>query len=251
VEFDDPDIVDVSLMLVGDSITHGSTGDWTWRYRLWKHLRANHVAVNFVGPRKSLDRISSGIEGDEDMLYQDPGFNRHHAAQWGQPYLVAKTTIGDYVATYRPDFVLVLLGINDIAWYGVTPDEFEASVREFIANARAARHGVRLIVGTILETGRASAEPEFGKRVSACNERLRAVAAELHRPLAPVEVAETAAEFVASKHTWDDTHPNPSGEILIAAAFADALAHRFHIGARYPRLYPVLENIPSDFKCRS
>lgn len=247
-DFDDPEIVDVSLMLVGDSITHGSTGDWTWRYRLWKHLHANDVQVNFVGPKKSLDHISSGIDGDEDMVYHDPEFNRHHAAQWGQPYIVARTTIQEYVAAYRPDFVLVLLGINDLVWYDVKPDEFEANFRAFIANARAAHHAVRLIVGTILDTKRANEDFEFEKRVNACNNRIRAVAAELHRPISPIEIADTAVEFIASDHTWDDTHPNPNGEVRIAAAFADVLAHRFHVGARYPRPYPVLETIPSEFK---
>jgi hypothetical protein len=28
------------VLIVGDSITQGSAGDFTWRYRLWKHLAA-------------------------------------------------------------------------------------------------------------------------------------------------------------------------------------------------------------------
>ncbi|MGW7139328.1 hypothetical protein [Streptomyces xanthophaeus] len=55
-------------------------------------------------------------------------------------------------------------------------------------------------------------------------------------------------EFDAKLHTWDDTHPNPNGEERIAAAFADVLAQRFQIGAKYPRPYPELENIRTELK---
>ncbi|MER0443568.1 GDSL-type esterase/lipase family protein [Streptomyces sp. Edi4] len=247
-DYDNPDAVDVSLMIVGDSISHGSSGDWTWRFRLWKHLEENRVRVDFVGPFKTLDNIRTEETGDGDNTYADTRFDRDHAAKWGQPYIVAKTTIQEYVATYRPDFVLVLLGINDLVWYDVTPEQFEANLREFIANARAGHHAVRLVLGTILETVRATQDFDLSKRVSKCNDRLRAVATELRRPLSPIEVADTAAEFTASDHTWDDTHPNPDGELRIAAAFADVLSQRFQIGAMYPRPYPVLDSIPMERK---
>jgi hypothetical protein len=44
----------VRIMLFGDSITQGSTGDWTWRYRLWQTLAAAGVDFDFVGPRNDL-----------------------------------------------------------------------------------------------------------------------------------------------------------------------------------------------------
>lgn len=38
------------LMFVGDSITHGQEGDYTWRYRLWEWLKDSNVHFQFVGP---------------------------------------------------------------------------------------------------------------------------------------------------------------------------------------------------------
>src|SRR5690606_5359517 len=38
------------IMITGDSISQGSSGDYTWRYRLYKHLTANGVTPDFVGP---------------------------------------------------------------------------------------------------------------------------------------------------------------------------------------------------------
>jgi lysophospholipase L1-like esterase len=234
-----------TLMIVGDSITQGSSGDWTWRYRLWRHLRACGVPATFVGPKEDVDESRRREAGRAGAGYADPEFDRAHDAQWGQPYAVAKTTVREHVAAFRPDLLLVLLGINDLVWQEATPAEFEANLREFIANARAGDDGVRLILGTILDTARAHDDFAFGKRVKECNARIRTVAAELRTSRSPIEVADTAAEFVAGEHTWDDTHPNPNGEVRIAAAFADVLARRFDVGSPYPRPYPVLADVPS------
>jgi hypothetical protein len=35
----------ISVMIVGDSITQGAEGDWTWRYRLWEWFRDQNVKV--------------------------------------------------------------------------------------------------------------------------------------------------------------------------------------------------------------
>lgn len=40
----------LKVMIVGDSITHGHEGDFTWRYRIWEWFRANNISVDFVGP---------------------------------------------------------------------------------------------------------------------------------------------------------------------------------------------------------
>jgi hypothetical protein len=40
----------ISVMVVGDSISQGGEGDWTWRYRLWEWLKSQEVMVDFVGP---------------------------------------------------------------------------------------------------------------------------------------------------------------------------------------------------------
>jgi hypothetical protein len=40
----------ISIMTVGDSISQGGEGDWTWRYRLWEWFKSQDVTVEFVGP---------------------------------------------------------------------------------------------------------------------------------------------------------------------------------------------------------
>ncbi|KRB62495.1 MULTISPECIES: GDSL-type esterase/lipase family protein [unclassified Kitasatospora] len=226
------------IMIVGDSISHGSSGDWTWRHRFWKHLAAHRVAVDLVGPKNTLDNIRTAESGDDDDTYADPEFDTDHDARWGRPYLAEKDEIEAKVAEHGPEYLLVLLGINDLFRYGVEPAEFEANLREFVANARRAEPGLRIVLGRILPTTKAEADREFAARVAACNGRIETVAKDLDRADARVVTARTDAEFVAAAHTWDGTHPNPAGEFRIAAAFADVLADRFGLGARYARPFP-------------
>jgi hypothetical protein len=36
----------ISVMVVGDSMTQGKEGDWTWRYRLWEWFNDQGVQVD-------------------------------------------------------------------------------------------------------------------------------------------------------------------------------------------------------------
>ncbi|GLW09095.1 hypothetical protein Misp01_42240 [Microtetraspora sp. NBRC 13810] len=236
------------LMIVGDSISHGSSGDWTWRYRLCRHLLAHGVAFDLVGPRRDLDAITTEPTGDGDLTYADPAFDTDHNAQWGRPYCLEMNEIEGKVARYRPDHLLVLLGINDLFWYGLSAEENEANLRAFVAGARRGNPAARLLLGTLPDTARAHDDPVFNARVSEFNRRLILAAHELHTRRSPVAVAATHAEFVASAHTWDGTHPNAQGELRIAAAFADALAAHFQVGAPYPRPFPPVAEVPREAK---
>lgn len=40
----------IKVMIVGNSISQGFEGDWTWRYRIWEWFQSEGVAVDFVGP---------------------------------------------------------------------------------------------------------------------------------------------------------------------------------------------------------
>lgn len=38
------------MMVVGDSLSQGEEGDWTWRYRLWEWFNSQELVVDYVGP---------------------------------------------------------------------------------------------------------------------------------------------------------------------------------------------------------
>ncbi len=97
---------------------------------------------------------------------------------------------------------------------------------------------MKIILGTLLDTHKASVDPEFNARVSEFNRRLILTACDMTTVRSPIVIAATHAEFVASAHTWDGTHPNGDGELRIAAAFADTLAGQFGRGRGLPAPVP-------------
>lgn len=224
---DDP--APVRVLLVGDSVTHGSAGDWTWRYRLWQHLTATGTAVDFVGP---YDDLFDNVENHPgDHSYNDPAFDRDHAARWGMTFAFPVNDIGDLVSTYDPDVVVESLGVNDLTFLDQEPDAVAEDVRDFVAAARAAKPGVDVVLGRQPQTWYA--------RVPGFNALLEDVAVELDDEASRVVVAEVDAGFAKVTHTWDNAHANAQGELLIAAAVADALAV-LGLGEPYPRPLPTL-----------
>ena len=209
---DDPE--PVRILLVGDSITQGSSGDWTWRYRLWRHLADHGVAVDLVGPRTDLKDYVSGDLGSQDYL--DPGFDRDHAARWGMQLADLDVPVETLVATYQPDVVVTLLGDNDLG-AGRTPQEVADLLEAYVGDARSADPAVDLVLAR-------DPRPLIQPGVPAYNALVTDLAAELDSPASPVVVADTDLGYDDYADTFDFAHPNARGELKIAAAVADALS---------------------------
>jgi hypothetical protein len=227
-----------AIMVVGDSISQGSAGDFTWRYRLYKHLVSAGVAPSLVGPRNDLYDNVTNQQGNHD--YADPNFPQNHDAIWGHMLADEMTTIQAEVAAATPDYVLVLLGINDLGFGRTDPAGTEANLRTFIANARAARPDLKLVLGKLLPTQRAIDDSAFATMVADYNTRLVQVASDTTTPTSPIAVANDGVDIVPANDLYDGTHPNAAGEVKIAAGFADALSATFGVGTPYPRPYPVV-----------
>lgn len=88
----------MTAMVVGDSISQGSAGDLTWRYRLDKALTAAGVAVTFEGPYTDLFDNVAGIR-DGNHAYADPSFDQHHDALWGSTLQAAAALVREDAAT--------------------------------------------------------------------------------------------------------------------------------------------------------
>lgn len=217
------------IMLVGDSVTQGSAGDFTWRYRLWTQLRSEGLDVDFVGPRSDLfDNVTKKHGSD---AYADPDFDRDHAARWGASIAVPDVDIGTLVATYEPDVVIEMLGVNDLTWGDRSPEDVVADVSQFVADARAVDPALEFVLAHQVQTW-AENVPEF-------NELLDSAASAMSTANSPVVVSRPDIGFEEVADTWDHAHPNAQGELVIAAAQADALAE-LGIGSTYPRPLPSL-----------
>src|SRR4051794_41152424 len=108
------------ILIVGDSVTQGKIGDYTWRYRLWRALQAEDKSVDFVGPHTDLFDPATGAF--ENPGYADPDFDQDHAAWWGLmlSHIDVRTSVHDLMVDHSPDVVIDALGVNDLI-YGVSP----------------------------------------------------------------------------------------------------------------------------------
>jgi hypothetical protein len=228
-------------MIVGDSITEGSSGDYTWQYRLYEHLRADGVRPRMVGPYHWLFNNVKKVEGDQS--YADPRFQHANDASWGMALFREKNNIGAKVATYRPRYLLVLLGLDDMFWYGISQPDMAANLAGFIAAARAARPHIRIVLG-LIPPDIHETDPAFAASVASYNRTIVSTASQLSTSGSPIAVARDRAGINVAADLWDGTHPNANGEIKFAAAFADVLARKFHLGRPYPRPLPVLPTGP-------
>jgi GDSL-like Lipase/Acylhydrolase family len=230
------------IMIVGDSITKGSSGDYTWQYRLYEHLRADGVSPQMVGPYSSLFNNVTNVDGD--CSYADPKFERANDDKWGLTLFEEKAVIRAKVATYRPSYLLVLLGLDDIFWFGKSQSDMAANLRSFIAAARAARPRIRIVLGLIPPDIHQQTNPAFHASIATYNYTISRTAARLSTAASPIAVAHDGTGIHVAADLWDGTHPNANGEVKIAAGFADALASRFHLGRAYPTPFPVLPTGP-------
>ncbi|MGV9568835.1 SGNH/GDSL hydrolase family protein [Streptomyces nigra] len=219
------------FMPVGDSMTIGSAGEHTWRYRVWQHLRDTHGGpFALVGPRETL--YDKATESPSSYAYADPEFPRAHLAGWGEGWQHMVPLIADAVRAHRADVLLVSLGLIDLGFY-TNAEQTAENVRAFVAEARTANPRVRLVVLPVIPNVRAVDDPPFAAQVTRFNELLAKTVADLDQPRSPLLLASPPPSYDIDRDTYDGTHPNASGEHKIAGAFADAMHQAWDLGAPY------------------
>ncbi len=216
------------ILLLGDSVTQGSAGDWTWRYRLWKHLRAVGEAADFVGPDRSLAGPSAA--------YADRRFDRDHAAAWGAWASAGMERVGALVADHRPDVLVVMLGINDLL-YDAPAEAVLWCLEQVVLQAREIEPTVDVVLSEITQTWLTG-----DGRPALVNAGLGVLSDRLSTAESEVVVADAASGY-RLKHTYDTSHPSAQGEVRIAAAVADALS-RLGVGSPYRRPLARVGNVP-------
>ncbi|WP_030669429.1 GDSL-type esterase/lipase family protein [Streptomyces rimosus] len=222
------------VMFVGDSMTIGSAGDFTWRYRMWQHLnRTFGGPYRIVGPRSTL--YDTAADAPVSYAYRDPDFPenaRRHLAGWGEGWCHMAPLIGEAVRTSKADTLLVSLGLIDLGFY-TNAEQTAANVRRFVAEARAARASVRAVLLPVIPNTRALCDAPFAAECERFNELLAKAVADLSTPASPLLLASHPAEYDLDRDTYDGTHPSASGEHLLAAAFADAMHQAWGVGGPY------------------
>ncbi|MGW0814291.1 GDSL-type esterase/lipase family protein [Streptomyces viridiviolaceus] len=219
------------FMSVGDSMTIGSAGEHTWRYRMWQHLCATYGGpFTFVGPRETLHDQTT--DAPTSYAYADPDFPWAHLAGWGEGWHHMAPLIRETVSTCRADVLLVSLGLIDLGFY-TDAEQTADNVRVFVAEARAADPRIRMAVLPVIPNIRAEADPSFATQVTRFNDLLAKTVIDLDEPDSPLLLATPPASYDIHTDTYDGTHPNADGEHKIAQAFAEAMYEGWGLGGPY------------------
>ncbi|MEU6486590.1 fibronectin type III domain-containing protein [Streptomyces sp. NPDC046887] len=273
------------VMVVGDSMTQGAEGDWTWRYRLWQWFRSQHIDVDFVGPyrgtktpnapvapsRPPLPGEAPGSSLDDPPVLGayargvSPDFDSDHFAVWGRQVAQDKKLIGRMVAQYQPDLILVGLGFNDMGWFVSGAQGTLDSMKELIDHARDARPGVRFAVANVPQRSFIEGRQDLPVTTADYNDRLGKAVSSWSTRLSPVELVDWAGAYdcgpAGCPAGYDGLHPNALGEFQIARAFELTLHQHFGIGTFVPDIPaspparpapavpgPVAESVPTGIK---
>lgn len=200
------------ILIYGDSTTQGSSGDATWRCRLWRHLGSAGVVTDFVGPRSDLWAWRQG--GFGSTAYAG-SCDRDHAAVWGMTFGNPTPELSPTAIDYEADVVIGMIGGNDLVGGTATPDEVAQMWRRQITQIRSSRPGTDFVLVS---------DPDVWlPNIADGNAALVGLAGEMDT--AESRVVMTAnPNFDEVRDTIDNMHPSANGEVRIAAVVADALA---------------------------
>jgi hypothetical protein len=236
------------VMLVGDSITQGHRGEYTWRYFLWQQLQG----VDFVGSRTgTFSDFNWNYNGAD--AYADGAFDQDHVATYGGQLamdgvrgcnaegfcLEQIDPIGERVAQYQPDIVVSMYGINDLT--ARTAPEVLADYRAWIERVRSGRADIDIVVTKLAWEWAAPAG-----RVAEFNAGLDVIANELSTDASRIVVASMTEGYTQSD-TRDNVHPTTGGYRKIARMMGRTLASMgvTYVEQAVPAPTPVVAPLPT------
>ncbi len=227
------------VLVVGDSISQGQTGSATWRYWLWRETVRQGARVELVGPRR-------WPKHGRTYEHLDDGFGEQtwHAAVAGSRYQRHIDSIAGTIDAYDPDVVLTELGFNDLRVRDRSSARRTAiQAHAYTRAALAADPDLRVVLGEIPSTSR---RVGWFRGFAATKNAMAADAdARIDRKLARLGSPRVSRADLRSdprkpwrprQHTYDGSHPNSTGETLLAEHFADALHDLGHL-PRAPQVF--------------
>ena len=255
------------IMVVGDSISHGMQDDWTWRYRAWNWLNHFGYKATFVGPYTgthgtpgvaSSEPMAPPLPGEEALNFQtdgrySPGVNSSftgsgHASYWGRQATQVVPLINDWVKQFQPDYLLILLGFNDLGWFVQGPDGLIGQMGALVENAREAKADVKLLVGNVVQRLFIDGRQDLVDNTNTYNAKLQAVIPDWFRWESPIAYVDVAAQYGCQPDScpdgYDGLHPDVLGEHHIAEAFCHKLADAFDFEAQPYQVPASLDGRP-------
>ncbi len=196
----------IRIMPLGDSITQGNAEHLGYRRPLWRLLKQAGYAVDFVGSERAQNGGAEATQTD---------FDHDHEGHWGWKLSDILRMVDGYLATAKPDVVLVFLGTNDAA-QGRNADDICADHLRLIGRLRAANPAVTILLAQIYT--------EWGG-IGEVNRRLPDLVAKVATPQSRIILVDTRPGFTiaANADTFDGCHPNAAGADKLARCWFTSL----------------------------
>jgi lysophospholipase L1-like esterase len=198
------------ILPLGDSITHGGTGDGgvlypTYRAWLYQDLEKLGYDVDFVG----------SLHTPEPPSGSDPDNEGHAAYTAGQVLAELPSWLEAYPA---PDVALVHLGTND-ALADISAARTTADLQGIVGVLRARNPSMTILVAQIIPTSVES----INARIEALNREIGGLAT-LSTPQSPVVIVDLYSGYDGREDNQQGgVHPLTSGEKKMAAGWEMAL----------------------------
>lgn len=153
------------------------------------------------------------------------------------------TGTGNTGTTYIPDTVCLMIGINDLG-DAISAAQVVADIGTMVDQIRGANPNARFFINHLLNTNQTQ---EMRDGVNAVNSQLAALAAAKNNasPTSPIWVVDANTGFNPVTMTYDNIHPNATGEQHVGDRMAAALGV-IESPASIPVGTPLNEELPSS-----
>jgi acyl-CoA thioesterase I len=200
----------VKIMPLGDSITQGNRSNVSYRRPLWKLLKSQGYAVDFVGSLKT--------QQDGEVWEKDRDFDLDHEGHWGWRVDEVLAHLDGWVKAVKPDIALIHLGTNDLTQQQ-DMKETVAELKQVVMKLRSANPKVKVLMAQVI--------PLLGNEAKCkeLNGLIAALARQITTKQSPVVAVDQFTGFRAEpgKDTYDGAHPNAMGEQKMAQRWLSAL----------------------------
>lgn len=228
------------ILTLGDSLTRGAAGDYTWRYFLWRHLvtggsgttAASPAAYDMVGGYSTLvDPVNGGDSTDFRCAF-DTDTGAVGGARLAQYLEKASSTSSSSVARKMvtdsgAGVVVVFAGINDLvgkASSGIAAldaQELLGVAAQVAAEAQAGNSKVKVLFVTAPTYD--SSSQTWASEAKKFDSLLLASASSWSTGTSQVAAISAAQHWGGTDLTYDMAHPNPQGEITLGSQIAAGL----------------------------
>ncbi|RPA84615.1 SGNH hydrolase [Ascobolus immersus RN42] len=195
----------VKVMPLGDSITEITC----WRASLWDNL------VN-AGLASQVDFVGSMSNNPENCRAATGSFDLNHEGHSGWLAIdIANNYLQGWLASYKPDIVMFMLGTNDV-FQGRGTNDIMNAYTKMVQLMRASNPNMKIIVDLVIPA-------TFSNNgLQAINAQIPNWARNLNSTASPIYIADTATGYTTGM-LRDGVHPNAQGDALITQRLTPVL----------------------------